>query len=230
MKRIAILFVAFFAIAVGSANAQMPGGSMNGDLYMNGNTIHNATIGTGGAGNFSSLTVTGTSQLTGVVSAGSGPTTVTTSTGTIAAGALANQSSVASFYKNIYANGEGATNSTSVADYWPLQGVFTPQAVANLGLAETQVPVVTYHNLFCTSVNAGGTATVPGTSANYTIAVDDVTQTNVTVTCQITAAITACSDTTHSFTTTANDLVAMIATPSGTPTALAIKCTLEADY
>jgi hypothetical protein len=87
--------------------------------------------------------------------------------------------------------------------------------------------VFTCKNLYCSTTNIAGTLTAAG-GTSWTIVVDDNT-TPTALTCVETAALTHCSDTTHSFTTAVGDLLDFGWTPAGTPTAIVPHCTMECD-
>jgi hypothetical protein len=124
---------------------------------------------------------------------------------------------------------EGAVNSTSVADYFPFNGVFTPAAAAAEG-NELQTASIggTVSNLNCWLTVAGGTKTVAG-GTSYVIAFRD-NQSDTTLTCTILAAASGCTDTTHSVTVAAGDQLDFGSTPSGTPTALEAHCSAVFAY
>jgi hypothetical protein len=132
--------------------------------------------------------------------------------------------------RNLLYSGTSAVVSASAASYFPINATTAYAAAAAIGDVESYTPgVVTFRNLYCELTAANGTVTVAG-GTNYVIAVDDVTQSATTVTCTIGATASSCSDTTDSYPTTAGDLVAMIITPSGTPTALVPHCQVEEDF
>ena len=87
--------------------------------------------------------------------------------------------------------------------------------------------IATCKNLYCYSTNIAGTLTAAG-GTSWTIAVDDNTVATA-LTCTITAALTSCKDTTHTFTTAIGDLLDYGWTPAGTPTAIVPHCVMECD-
>jgi hypothetical protein len=80
-------------------------------------------------------------------------------------------------------------------------------------------------NLYCTTTNIAGTLTAAG-GTDWLVAVDNNTVATA-LTCDITAALTSCSDTTHSFTTAAGDMLDFGWTPTGTPTAIVPHCSMD---
>lgn len=131
--------------------------------------------------------------------------------------------------RDLWAGGGAAVNSTSVANYYPVNGVGTPAASAAEGNAQLDISAPTVvRNLKCQLETAGGTVTVAG-GTSYVIAVRK-NAADTAVTCTIGAAASGCTDVTDSVSFANNDLIDFGATPNGTPTALIPKCTMEADY
>lgn len=147
--------------------------------------------------------------------------------GAVPAAALTTPSATAAFYKSIHSGSTNAVVSNSVASYFPLDGSGTGDVAATIGDASTIWPVVTVKNLHCATYTAGGVLTVAGGTA-YTFAVAHNGSASA-VTCAETAAISSCQDVTNSITTSALDQLEFIVTPTGTPTALVPKCSVEVD-
>lgn len=125
--------------------------------------------------------------------------------------------------------GESATNSTSVADSFPLSGNASPSTTSSAegSAVLTANSVATLKNLHCVLMTAAGVVTVAG-GTNYVIAVNQNLAASA-LTCTIAAAASSCSDNTHTVTTAIGDQLDFTATPSGTPTALEAKCSVEMD-
>ena len=125
----------------------------------------------------------------------------------------------------------GSTNavvSNSVESYFPIFGSGTGDVAATIGDASVIMPgVVSIHNLSCATYTILGALTVAG-GTSYTFALNK-NGTDSALTCVETAALSSCTDTTHTVTTAALDQIEFSDTPSGSPTALVVKCTAQFD-
>ncbi len=125
--------------------------------------------------------------------------------------------------------GAAAVVSATVANYFPVQGDFTPAAAAAEGNVQLNAALpMQVGNMRCVLVTAGGVVTVAG-GTSYVIAFRD-NGTDTAITCTILAGASSCSDTTHQAAVAAQDLIDYEDTPAGTPTVLEPKCSIEADY
>lgn len=121
-----------------------------------------------------------------------------------------------------------ATLSASAAQYFPFSGPGAPES-SNEGHVSTIAPwIATLKNMKCVLTDGTGTVTVAG-GTNYVMALRQNLSTTA-MTCTIGTAASACTDTTHTITTAIGDQLDYIATPSGTPTALVGKCSVEVDF
>jgi hypothetical protein len=132
--------------------------------------------------------------------------------------------------RNFFTGSTSAVFSQVAAEaFTPVSGdsVATLVAASEGGAMQAVNQVFTCKNLYCSTTNAAGTLTAAG-GTSWTITVDDNTVATA-LTCVETAALTHCSDTTHSFTTAVGDLLDFGWTPAGTPTAIVPHCTMECD-
>jgi hypothetical protein len=139
-------------------------------------------------------------------------------TGTVTAGSL----------KWVWLGGSNATLSNSGVTYFSINGLSPAASAGTFGNIQT-ISSGSYviANLHCVLMTSGGVVTVAG-GTSYVIAV----QKNASVTsetCTIATAASSCSDTTpgDAVSVAANDALFYVATPSGTPTALEAKCSVE---
>jgi len=118
--------------------------------------------------------------------------------------------------------------SNSTSEFFPISGI----GLATITLeGDVSVPVpwvATIKNLKCLSTNTAGTLSAPG-GTSYVLTLRQNLASSA-LTCPITAAITSCTDTTHSITTAIGDQLDIIDAPSGTPSALVLKCSVEVDF
>lgn len=139
-------------------------------------------------------------------------------------GATGNSASSRTFHMGT----SNAVVSNSVANFIALDGASTAVAAAAEGdVIENSVGVSTIKNLTCQLTTAGGVVTVAG-GTSYVLALRQ-NQATSTLTCTILAGASACTDVTHVITTAAQDQLDFIDTPSGTPTALVVHCSIEQD-
>ena len=121
-----------------------------------------------------------------------------------------------------------AVVSASTANFFPANGTGAPVVSTSEGDVAMLAPTVAVlSNLTCVSTTIAGVATVAGGTA-YTIALRQNIASS-TLTCAITAAISTCADTNsaHNVTTAIGDQLDFIVTPTGTPTAEVVKCSVE---
>jgi hypothetical protein len=150
------------------------------------------------------------------------------STSTLVAGAaLANQSTVAGFYRSFHSGSSNAVVSNSAANFIPFDGVAAAQATNEGDVSTIVSAAATLKNLKCVLTSATGTVTVAG-GTSYVIALDKNLSASA-ATCTILAAASSCTDTTDSVSVAIGDQVDYLVTPSGTPTALVVKCSMESD-
>lgn len=147
----------------------------------------------------------------------------------VPAGALANQSSVAGFYRTFFSGGtNGGAVSTSVVSVFPFFDQQTSSTATDLAyMWLTPIGGGTFKNLRCDTY-VGSSPTAPGSGKSYTVALRTGAAAT-TLTCPIADTNTTCSDTTHSVAATGGVTYDMMATPAGTPTGTAILCTVEFD-
>lgn len=123
------------------------------------------------------------------------------------------------------AGSSSATVSNSAAAYIPFSGTGTSQASNEGDVSTTAATVGVLSNLHCVLTTAGGTVTVAG-GTSYVMALRQ-NLTTVAPTCTILAAASSCSDNTDRVLTAVGDQLDYIDTPSGTPTALVVKCSMQ---
>ena len=127
----------------------------------------------------------------------------------------------------------GASNavvSNAAANFFPASGTGTAVVSTSEGQVSVLAPTVSrLSNLKCTLTNAAGVATVAG-GTNYVMALRQNIASSA-LTCTIAAAASTCSDNTaaHNVTTAVGDQLDFIDTPTGTPTALVVHCSVEVD-
>lgn len=127
-----------------------------------------------------------------------------------------------------------AVVSNAVANFIALDGSSVAQPAATEGDVSVIVPAgLVFRNLTCALYTAAGVLTVAG-GTNYVLAVrQNIATPATTPTCTIATAASSCQDlyatTGHSITSALLDQIDFIDTPSGTPTALVVKCTVEVD-
>jgi hypothetical protein len=211
------------ALLVGSLTSSVTGSPSISGANFTSATVPNASLVTAPLTAASTLDTTKLSSAampTGVT--GSPTLDVTNFTGTLPAlngAALTSQ-------KWIWLGGSNATMSTSAATFFTISGLSPAASSGTIGnVQETAGGVYSISNLNCTLMTSGGTITVAG-GTNYVLAVQK-NNSSQTLTCTIAAAASSCSDVTHSFTTAANDILNYVGTPSGTPTALEAKCSVQ---
>lgn len=125
------------------------------------------------------------------------------------------------------AGSSSAVVSASTAGFIPAVGTGAQQAT-NEGDVTTTVPIACVaHNLRCDTTGVTGTTTVAG-GTNYVFALDQNLVAGA-LTCTEGAAVKFCTDTTHYVPLAIGDQVDILVTPSGTPTALVVKCSFECD-
>jgi hypothetical protein len=118
--------------------------------------------------------------------------------------------------------------SNAAANFFPASGTGAPVASATEGDVSTLATgVATLKNMKCTLTLPTGVATVAG-GTNYVVALRQNIVTSA-LTCTIAAAASTCTDTTHTVTTAIGDQLDYIDTPTGVPTALVVKCSVEVD-
>jgi hypothetical protein len=211
------------ALLVGSLTSSVTGSPSIGGANFTSATIPNAALVTTPLTAASTLDTTKLSSAampTGVT--GSPTLDVSNFTGTLPAlngAALTSQ-------KWVWLGGSNATLSNSAATFFTINGLSPAASSGTIGnVQETAGAVYSISNLNCTLMTSGGTITVAG-GTNYVLAVQK-NNSSQTLTCTIAAAASSCSDVTHSFTTAANDILNYVGTPSGTPTALEAKCSVQ---
>lgn len=127
-----------------------------------------------------------------------------------------------------WAGSSNAVVSNSAANFFTANGISAPVASTLEGDVSTLAPTIAViRNLKCTLTTVAGVVTVAG-GTSYVIALRRNIASSA-LTCTITAAISTCVDTTHSVTTAIGDQLDYIDTPTGTPTALVVKCSVEID-
>lgn len=146
---------------------------------------------------------------------------------TVPAAALSAQSSVANFYRSYHAGSSNAVVSNSAANFIPFDGVAAAQATNEGDVSTIAANVATVKNLKCVLTTAAGVVTVAG-GTSYVIALDQNLVAGA-LTCTIATAASACADTSHIVTLAIGDQLDYLVTPSGTPTALVVKCAAEVD-
>ncbi len=127
----------------------------------------------------------------------------------------------------VWLGGSNATLSTSVASFFAVSGFSPAASSATVGNVQSiSSGAYTAQNLRCVFMGSNGTVTVVG-GTSYVVALQ-VNNSSSALTCTATAAQSSCSDSTHTVSISANDILNYTATPSGTPTALEAKCSMEA--
>ena len=123
------------------------------------------------------------------------------------------------------AGSSNAVVSNASANFFPAMGTGTAVASTSEGDVSTLSPIATTAaNLKCTLTTIAGVATVAG-GTNYVLALRQNIASSA-LTCTITAAISTCTDTTHTVAIAIGDQLDFIDTPTGTPTALVVKCSV----
>jgi hypothetical protein len=139
-------------------------------------------------------------------------------TGTVTVGSL----------KWVWLGGTNATLSNSATSYFLVNGLSPAASVATNGNVMT-ISSGSYivANLHCVLMASNGTVTAAG-GTSYVLTLNKNASTTAQ-TCTITTAQSTCSDTTagDAVSIAANDILYYTAVPSGTPTALEAKCSVE---
>lgn len=161
----------------------------------------------------------GTAILTAPAAAGTPTLTLPTVTGTLV------EDVSTAVWRSWHAGSSNAVVSNSAANFIPFDGVAAPQATNEGDVTTIAADAATIKNLKCVLTDATGTVTVAG-GTNYVIALDK-NLTASALTCTIATAASSCADTTHTVTVAVGDQLDYLVTPSGTPTALVVKCASE---
>ncbi len=170
-----------------------------------------------------SLTVSGSGSGAAVIvapaAAGTPTLTLPTANGTFVTNASTG------VYRSNHSGSSNAVVSNSAANFIPFDGVAAPQATNEGDVSTIVADVEIVKNLKCVLTTAAGVVTAAG-GTNYVVALDQNLSASI-VTCTIATAATSCTDTTHTITTAIGDQLDYLVTPSGTPTALVVKCSAE---
>lgn len=143
-------------------------------------------------------------------------------------------STAAGSVRTTHSGSSNAVVSNAVANFIAIDGASVAVAAAAEGDVSEIMPAgIVFKNLQCALYTAAGVLTVAG-GTNYVLAVrQNIATPGASPTCTIAAAASSCTDnygtTGHALTTAALDQIDIIDTPTGTPTALVVKCSLEAD-
>ncbi len=142
---------------------------------------------------------------------------------------LLNNGSAVNLVRSGMFGSSNAVVSNSAANFFPANGTGAPVASTLEGDVSTLAPwIATIQNLKCVLTTIAGVVTVAG-GTNYVMALRQNIASSA-ITCTIATAASSCVDTTHSITTAVGDQLDYIDTPTGTPTALVVKCSVEVDF
>lgn len=143
------------------------------------------------------------------------------------AGSTNPASAAAGTFRSWHSGSSNAVVSNSVANFIPFDGVAAAQATNEGDVSTVVSNVATVKNMKCVLTTAAGVVTVAG-GTSYVIALDQNLVASAE-TCTILAGASSCTDTNpaHAITTAIGDQLDYLVTPSGTPTALVVKCAAE---
>lgn len=199
--------------------------ALSAQAFLTGNPTIGTTASYSGSVTAGSLVLPGSSSgsasIAAPAAAGTPALTLPTANGTLVTNASTG------VWRSMRNGSSNAVVSNSTANFIPFDGVAAPQAT-NEGDVSTIVPAAaTLKNLKCVLTSAAGTVTVAG-GTSYVIALDKNLSASA-ATCTILAAASSCTDTTDTVSVAIGDQLDYLVTPSGTPTALVVKCSMESD-